>query len=78
MKPPIRDRDRHADRRPAFLARNAVKRAFRACRGRRFTEVETTALRPPATTHLHAFEVIAIGADGALAHALSPHLLNSP
>jgi len=62
------DRDRHADRRPALLARNAVKRAFRAhFEAAGFTEVETTALQisPGNETHLHAFEVTAIGADGA-------------
>lgn len=57
----------HADRRPALLARNAVKRALRRWfDGEGFTEVETACLQlsPGNETHLHAFATTLLGDDG--------------
>lgn len=51
-------RDRHADRRPFLIARNAIKAALRAhFEGQAFVEVECAALQvsPGNETHLHAF-----------------------
>jgi lysyl-tRNA synthetase class 2 len=62
------DKDRHADRRPALLARGAVKRAARAWfEARDFTEVECGALvvSPGNEAHLHAFTTEAIETGGA-------------
>ncbi|MGL5363027.1 MAG: EF-P lysine aminoacylase EpmA [Bosea sp. (in: a-proteobacteria)] len=50
--------DRHADRRPALLARNRIRAAFRSWfEARDFTEVECAALQvsPGNETHLHGF-----------------------
>ncbi len=50
--------DRHADRRPALLARNRIRAAFRNWfEARDFTEVECAALQisPGNETHLHGF-----------------------
>ena len=69
------DRGRHADRRPALLARNRIKSAIRAhFEADGFTEVETACLQvsPGNETHLHAFAVTAVGADGE-AHARFLH-----
>ena len=58
----------HADRRPALVARNAVKRAIRAWfEGEGFTEAETTCLQvsPGNEIHLHALRTEVTGADGA-------------
>lgn len=68
----------HADRRPALLARNAVKRAIRAhFEAEGFTEVETTCLQrsPGNETHLHALAVEVTGADGEVRRR---HLHTSP
>jgi elongation factor P--(R)-beta-lysine ligase len=59
---------RHADRRPALMARNRIKGAIRgwlATAG--FVEVEAGALQvsPGNEAHLHAFETEAVGNDGA-------------
>jgi len=57
----------HADRRPALLARNRVKRAIRRFfEEDGFTEVETTCLQlsPGNETHLHALRLKVTGADG--------------
>lgn len=60
--------DRHADRRPALLARGRVKAAFRAhFEAQGFTEVECGALAvsPGNEAHLAAFATEAVGPDGA-------------
>lgn len=59
--------DRHADRRPALLARNRIQGAIRgwlAVEG--FVEVDPPALQvsPGNEAHLHAFATDAIGHDG--------------
>ena len=72
------DRDRHADRRPLLLARNAVKRAIRDdFEERGFTEVECASLQvsPGNETHLHALSVVTTGADG---ERRERHLHTSP
>lgn len=59
---------RHADRRPALLARLRVQAAMRAwLAGEGFLEVDPTALAvsPGNEAHLHAFATEAIGPDGA-------------
>ena len=64
------DARRHADRRPALLARNRVQAAlrhwFEAEEG--FTEVDPCALQvsPGNEAHLHAFGTDAIGNDGSV------------
>ena len=58
---------RHADRRPALLARGTVKRALRGWfEGHGFTEVECGALAvsPGNEAHLHAFETQALTTGG--------------
>ncbi|HEX5378430.1 MAG TPA: EF-P lysine aminoacylase EpmA [Phenylobacterium sp.] len=62
--------ERHADRRPILLARNAVTRAFRAWFDERgFTEVEAASLQvsPGNEAHLHAFATEALTTSGELA-----------
>ncbi len=57
---------RHADRRPALLARARIKSAIRAWfEAEGFVEVETSCLQvsPGNETHLHAFKTEAIGTD---------------
>ncbi|MGQ0671811.1 MAG: EF-P lysine aminoacylase EpmA [Hyphomicrobium sp.] len=57
--------ERHADRRPALLARARIKAAIRAWfEARGFVEVETGCLQvsPGNETHLHAFETERVGA----------------
>lgn len=57
---------RHADRRPALLARAAIKRAIRAWfESQGFIEVEPGCLQvsPGNETHLHAFRTERIGTD---------------
>jgi lysyl-tRNA synthetase class 2 len=59
--------DKHRDRRPFLLARNAITRAVRAWfEAQAFVEVETAALQvsPGNETHLHAFATEAIGPAG--------------
>ncbi len=59
---------RHADRRPALLARGRIKQALRGhFEGQGFTEVECGALAvsPGNEAHLAAFATEAIGPDGA-------------
>ncbi len=58
---------RHADRRPALLARNRLQTAIRLwLDARDFLEVDPSALQvsPGNETHLHAFACEAIGNDG--------------
>ena len=58
---------RHADRRPALLARNRLQAGIRAWFAEReFLEVDPSALQvsPGNETHLHAFTCTAIGNDG--------------
>ncbi|WP_128253325.1 EF-P lysine aminoacylase EpmA [Falsirhodobacter deserti] len=58
---------RHADRRPALLARNRIRRALGAwLEDEGFIEVDPAALQasPGNETHLHAFGTQAIGNDG--------------
>lgn len=60
------DRQRHADRRPALLARNALQGRLRAqFADWGFTEVACgqIAVSPGNEAHLHAFPVTAIGTD---------------
>ena len=60
--------DKHADRRPALLARGRIKAALRAhFEGQGFTEVECGALSvsPGNEAHLSAFATESIGPDGA-------------
>lgn len=76
--PPFWRPDRHADRRPALIARNRIQAAIRgwlAAEG--FTEVDPAALQasPGNETHLHAFATEAIGNDG---HARRMYLHTSP
>ncbi|QUS35815.1 EF-P lysine aminoacylase EpmA [Falsirhodobacter algicola] len=59
---------RHADRRPALLARNRIQAAIRGWLAEGdFLEVDPAALQtsPGNETHLHAFATTAIGNDGA-------------
>ncbi|SDD42504.1 lysyl-tRNA synthetase, class 2 [Paracoccus isoporae] len=59
---------RHADRRPALLARNRIQRAIRHWLDRNgFTEVDPAALAisPGNETHLHGFASTMVGNDGA-------------
>ena len=61
------DAARHADRRPALLARNRIQAALRLWLGDHgFTEVDPAALQvsPGNEAHLHAFATEAIGTDG--------------
>ncbi len=65
----------HADRRPALLARNRIKSAFRGhFEAEGFTEVECGALAvsPGNEAHLHAFETRLIETGGA-SHRLYLH-----
>ena len=58
---------RHADRRPALLARNRLQASIRGWFAEReFLEVDPSALQvsPGNETHLHAFTCTAIGNDG--------------
>ncbi|RBO53276.1 EF-P lysine aminoacylase GenX [Rhodovulum sp. BSW8] len=58
---------RHADRRPALLARNRIQAAIRGwLAARDFVEVDPSALAisPGNEAHLHAFATEAIGTDG--------------
>lgn len=58
---------RHADRRPALLARNRLQSGIRDWLGARdFLEVDPSALQisPGNETHLHAFACEAVGNDG--------------
>lgn len=58
---------RHADRRPALLARNRIRRAIQGWLDEAgFTEVDPAALQvsPGNEAHLHAFATDAIGHDG--------------
>ena len=60
--------DRHADRRPALLARNRMMAAMRAWfAAEDFIEADVPALQvsPGNETHLHAFAATMIGNDGA-------------
>ena len=60
-------RDRHADRRPALMARNRIQSAFRQWfAGQDFLEVDPAALQvsPGNEAHLHGFATQAIGNDG--------------
>jgi lysyl-tRNA synthetase class 2 len=60
-------RDRHADRRPALLARARTQTALRAWfSGQDFLEVDPAALQisPGNEAHLHGFATQAIGNDG--------------
>jgi len=59
--------DKHRDRRPFLLARNAIARAMRRWfEGEGFTEVDVAALQvsPGNEAHLHAFATEAVGAAG--------------
>ncbi|MCU0816699.1 MAG: EF-P lysine aminoacylase GenX, partial [Cypionkella sp.] len=59
--------DRHADRRPALLARNRIQAALRGwLAARDFIEVDPAALQisPGNETHLHAFATDALSDDG--------------
>ena len=63
------DARRHADRRPALLARNRVQAALRRWFDEGgFTEVDPCALQvsPGNEAHLHAFATDAIGNDGSV------------
>ena len=66
---------RHADRKPALMARNRIQAAARVWLAEQdFTEVDTAALQisPGNEAHLHGFETRAIGNDG-LARAMYLH-----
>jgi lysyl-tRNA synthetase class 2 len=68
--------ERHADRRPFLVARNAITRAFRAWfEAEGFTEVETASLQvsPGNEAHLHAFETEARTTSGTRAASLYLH-----
>lgn len=70
---------RHADRRPFLVARNALTRAVRAWfDDQGFTEVETAALQvsPGNEAHLHAFATEALTTAGDLGQSL--YLRTSP
>lgn len=60
--------DRHADRRPALLARGRIRRAVSGWfDAQGFTEVDPAGLQvsPGNEAHLHAFATEAVGPDGA-------------
>ncbi len=68
--------DRHRDRRPALLARNAITRAFRRWfEDQGFVEVEAAALQvsPGNEAHLHAFATEALTTAGEVAQQLYLH-----
>ena len=68
--------DRHRDRRPFLLARNAITRAFRGWfEGQGFVEVEAASLQisPGNEAHLHAFATEALTTAGELAQTLYLH-----
>ncbi|WBL31984.1 EF-P lysine aminoacylase EpmA [Sinirhodobacter sp. HNIBRBA609] len=67
--------ERHADRRPALLARNRIQNAIRGWLAQHdFVEVDPVALQisPGNEAHLHGFETRAIGNDG-IAHPMYLH-----
>ena len=67
MPRPFWHPDRHADRRPALIARSRIQRAIRAWLARHdFLEVDPSALQvsPGNEAHLHAFATDAIGEAG--------------
>ncbi|WBU52749.1 EF-P lysine aminoacylase EpmA [Paracoccus sp. SCSIO 75233] len=67
--------ERHADRRPALLARNRIQQAIRGWLGNNdFTEVDPAALciSPGNETHLHGFATSMIGNDG-IGHPMYLH-----
>ncbi len=69
------DTARHADRRPALLARNRIQAAIRTWfAGQDFVEVDPCALQvsPGNEAHLHGFATAAIGNDG-VAHPMFLH-----
>ena len=69
------DAARHADRRPALLARNRIQAAIRSWfSGQDFIEVDPCALQasPGNEAHLHGFATSAIGNDG-VAHPMFLH-----
>ncbi|MCA3454333.1 MAG: EF-P lysine aminoacylase GenX [Rhodobacter sp.] len=69
------DTARHADRRPALLARNRIQAAIRTWfTGQDFVEVDPSALQvsPGNEAHLHGFATAAIGNDG-VAHPMFLH-----
>ena len=69
------DTARHADRRPALLARNRIQAAIRTWfTGQDFVEVDPPALQvsPGNEAHLHGFATAAIGNDG-VAHPMFLH-----
>lgn len=69
------DTARHADRRPALLARNRIQAAIRNWfAGQDFVEVDPCALQvsPGNEAHLHGFATAAIGNDG-VAHPMFLH-----
>lgn len=69
---------RHADRRPALLARNRIQASIRGWLGSEgFLEVDPSALQvsPGNEAHLHAFATQAIGNDG---QAVAMYLHTSP
>jgi lysyl-tRNA synthetase class 2 len=68
--------ERHANRRPFLLARNAITRAFREWfEGEGFIEVEAASLQvsPGNEAHLHAFETQALTTAGDVAQRLYLH-----
>ena len=68
---------RHADRRPALIARGKIKAALRGWfEARGFAEVECGALAvsPGNEAHLHAFATEALSHRRRSPHGLSPHL----
>lgn len=69
------DTARHADRRPALLARNRIQAAIRNWfAGQDFVEVDPCALQvsPGNEAHLHGFATAAVGNDG-VAHPMFLH-----
>jgi len=78
MPRPFWHPDRHADRRPALLARNRIQSAIRGwLADEGFLEVDPCALQisPGNEAHLHAFSTQAIGNDG---HPQTMYLHTSP
>ncbi|WP_045387419.1 EF-P lysine aminoacylase EpmA [Falsirhodobacter sp. alg1] len=72
------DARRHADRRPALIARNRIQRALQGwLDSEGFIEVDPAIAQvsPGNEAHLHAFSTYAIGNDG---HATQVHLHTSP
>lgn len=68
--------ERHADRRPALLARNRVRDRLRGWFAEQgFVEVDLPALQrtPGVETHLHAFRTARHGPDGGLVDRLYLH-----